>query len=66
MVRRVVGDLAPLLIASDRTIEVQIDATRSTRGDEAALERVVTNLVQNAIDHGGHHVTIGCSDPLSK
>lgn len=58
LVRRVVGDLAPLLIASDRTIEVQVDDRQLCRGDGAALERVVTNLVQNAIEHGGRHVIV--------
>ncbi|UST79627.1 sensor histidine kinase [Pseudomonas siliginis] len=58
LVRHVVGDLAPLVIASDRTIEVQIDHSLPCRGDAAALERVVTNLVQNAIEHGGRHVTV--------
>lgn len=58
LVRRVVGDIAPLLIASGRTIEVQIDATQPCRGDGPALERVVTNLVQNAIEHGGRHVIV--------
>lgn len=58
LVRRVVGDLAPLLIASDRTIEVIIDHRLPCHGDAAALERVVTNLIQNAIEHGGHHVKV--------
>lgn len=58
LVRRVAGDLAPLLIASERTIEVVIEETRPVRGDPGAMERVVTNLVQNAIEHGGRHVTI--------
>jgi two-component system, OmpR family, sensor histidine kinase TctE len=58
LVRRVAADLAPLLIASDRTIEVMVDTARPIRGDMGAIERVVTNLVQNAIEHGGRHVTI--------
>jgi two-component system, OmpR family, sensor histidine kinase TctE len=58
LVRRVVGDIAPLLIASGRTIEVQIDGTQPCRGDSAALERVVTNLVQNGVEHGGRHVVV--------
>ncbi len=58
LVRRVAGDLAPLLIAADRTIEVVVDAAQPVHGDAGAIERVVTNLVQNAIDHGGRHVTI--------
>lgn len=58
LVRRVVADLAPLLIASGRTIEFQADGGQRCRGDSAALERVVTNLVQNAIEHGGEHVSV--------
>jgi len=58
LVRQVAGDLAPLLIASDRTIEVVIDEARPISGDAGAIERVVTNLVQNAIEHGGRHVSI--------
>jgi two-component system sensor histidine kinase TctE len=58
LLRRVAGDLAPLLIASDRTIEVVVNETQPIRGDAGAIERVVTNLVQNAIEHGGRLVTI--------
>jgi signal transduction histidine kinase len=58
LVRRVAGDLAPLLIASDRTIEVVADEAGPVRGDAGAIERVVTNLVQNAIEHGGRRVTV--------
>lgn len=58
LARRVAGNLAPLLIASDRTIEVIIETPCSIKGDSGAIERVLTNLVQNAIDHGGNHVII--------
>lgn len=58
LVRRVAADLAPLLIASNHMIEVVVTEAQSIRGDAGAIGRVVTNLVQNAIDHGGHHVTI--------
>ncbi|WP_425965292.1 sensor histidine kinase [Rhizobium nepotum] len=58
LVRRVAADLAPLLIASARTIEVQIEGQSSLCGDAGAIERVMTNLVQNAIEHGGRHVTL--------
>jgi signal transduction histidine kinase len=58
LARRVAADLAPLLIASARTIEVRIEGTLSLRGDAGAIERVMTNLVQNAIEHGGRHVIL--------
>lgn len=58
LVRQVVADLAPLLIASDRTIEVVVDHAQSCRGDAAAIERVLMNLIQNAIEHGGRHVIV--------
>ncbi|NNG25468.1 HAMP domain-containing histidine kinase [Massilia sp. ML15P13] len=58
LLRRVAGDLAPLLIAGNRSIEVIVDEAQPVRGDASAIERVATNLVQNAIDHGGRHVTI--------
>jgi signal transduction histidine kinase len=63
LVRRVAGDLAPLVIAGDRSIEVVVDHPQPIRGDVGAIERVVTNLVQNAIDHGGRHVTVRVVGP---
>lgn len=62
--RQVAADLAPLLIASRRTIEVAIDHSQPIRGDAGAIERVMTNLVQNAIEHGGRHVTIRVIGPV--
>ncbi|RWY79097.1 HAMP domain-containing histidine kinase [Rhizobium leguminosarum] len=58
LARRVAADIAPLLIASERTIEVQIEGASSLRGDAGAIERVMTNLVQNTIEHGGCHVVL--------
>ncbi len=58
LVQRVAADLAPLLIASERTIEVVIEEPLPVPGDPGAIERVVINLVQNAIEHGGRHVII--------
>lgn len=58
LVRRVAADLAPLLLASQRSIEVALEQPQPVRGDAGAIERVLTNLVQNAIEHGGRHVTI--------
>ena len=56
--RRVAADLAPLLIAADRTIEVKIENPFTLSGDAGAIERAMTNLVQNAIEHGGRHVIL--------
>jgi two-component system, OmpR family, sensor histidine kinase TctE len=64
LVRRVAADLAPLLIASDRSIEVVVEGVRLIRGDVGAVQRVITNLVQNAIEHGGRHVTIRVLGPV--
>lgn len=58
LVRRVVADMAPLLISSDRSIEVRVEDGRLCRGSAMALERVVTNLVQNAMEHGGRNITV--------
>ncbi|MEI4483320.1 MULTISPECIES: sensor histidine kinase [unclassified Phyllobacterium] len=58
LARGVAADLAPLLIASERTIEVQIEGVSSIRGDAGAIGRAMTNLVQNAIEHGGRHVIV--------
>jgi two-component system sensor histidine kinase TctE len=68
LVRRVAAELAPLLIASDHTIEVvvaqaaQAAQARQLRGDAGAIERVVANLVQNAIEHGGRRITVRVFD----
>lgn len=58
LVRGVAADMAPLMIASGKTIAVQVEAGGSVAGDAGALERVVTNLVQNAAEHGGQHVAV--------
>ncbi|MGN6825860.1 sensor histidine kinase [Paucibacter sp. M5-1] len=58
LLRRVAGDMAPLLIAADRSIEVIVHAAQPICGDAQAIERVATNLVQNAIEHGGRKVTV--------
>ena len=58
LVRRVAADLAPLVIAVEGTIEVVVEGAPWVDGDAGAIERVVTNLVQNAIEHGGRRVTL--------
>jgi two-component system, OmpR family, sensor histidine kinase TctE len=62
LLRRVAADLAPLLIASDKTIEVLAGDTQPVVGNVGAIERVVTNLVYNAVEHGGRHVTVRARD----
>lgn len=62
LVRRVVADMAPLLISSNRSIEVRVEDGRACRGNALALERVVTNLVQNAMEHGGRNITVRVAD----
>lgn len=58
LIRRTAGDLAPLLIAAGRTIEVIAPPSAPVRGDPGAIERVIINLVQNAAEHGGLHVIV--------
>jgi signal transduction histidine kinase len=52
--KKVAADLAPLAIAAD--YELSFEAALEhvcVRGDQGSLERALTNLVQNAIEHGG-------------
>ncbi|MBX9844660.1 MAG: HAMP domain-containing histidine kinase [Xanthobacteraceae bacterium] len=64
----VAADLAPLAIAAG--YELSFDAAAEhieTLGDRASLERALTNLVQNAIQHGGRHgaISIHVSRPAT-
>ncbi|UGY03326.1 sensor histidine kinase [Bradyrhizobium quebecense] len=57
--RNVAADLAPLAIAAGYDLSLDTATDRvETLGDRAALERALTNLVQNAIQHGGRRGTI--------
>ncbi|CAM3219555.1 HAMP domain-containing sensor histidine kinase [Paracoccus nototheniae] len=58
LARGVVADLAPLAIAGGRTMEVKVGSRETCLGDAAALERVLMNLLRNALDHGGRHVVL--------
>ncbi|MFC4254937.1 sensor histidine kinase [Altererythrobacter xixiisoli] len=58
LVRQTAADLAPLLIAAGKSIEVLADQDLPVRVDRGAIERVLTNLVQNAVEHGGNRVII--------
>ncbi|MGO4712350.1 sensor histidine kinase [Bradyrhizobium sp. 2TAF24] len=57
--QRVVLDLAPLAFNAgyEMAFEPQTDAVM-VKGDQMSIERALTNLVQNAIDHGGRRGTI--------
>ncbi|MET4071836.1 signal transduction histidine kinase [Bradyrhizobium sp. S3.2.6] len=60
MAQSAAADLAPLAIAAGYELELDAPATLiETIGDAAALERALTNLVQNAIQHGPRRGTIG-------
>jgi signal transduction histidine kinase len=55
----VAGDLAPLAIAAGDEIVFESEVDRmQVLGDAGALSRAVTNLVQNAIAHGGENTKI--------
>ncbi|QOZ25851.1 HAMP domain-containing sensor histidine kinase [Bradyrhizobium sp. CCBAU 51753] len=57
--RGVAADLAPLAIAAGYELSLETATEHvETTGDRAALERALTNLVQNAIQHGGRRGTI--------
>ncbi|WAS98817.1 sensor histidine kinase [Nannocystis punicea] len=60
LARRVAADLAPLVIAAgyDISLEDESAGAMLVDGDLAALERALTNLVQNAIQHGSRRGTI--------
>jgi signal transduction histidine kinase len=64
--KRVAADLAPLAIAAGYDIAFETEVERvEVNGDPASLERALTNLVQNAIQHGGRNgsITIAVGRP---
>lgn len=50
---RMAGDIAPLAIMNRCTLSVDAPRPLWVRGDAPSLERALTNLIQNAIEHGG-------------
>ncbi|MGV6876049.1 sensor histidine kinase [Pseudochelatococcus sp. B33] len=62
LARSVTADLAPVLIASGKTIEVAVEQPGSIRGNAGSIERALTNLIQNAIEHGGDKVIVRIDD----
>lgn len=59
MAKQVVFDLGPLALAAgyDMSFEPEVE-TVPAEGDQTSIERALTNLVQNAIDHGGRQGVI--------
>lgn len=58
--QQVAADFAPLALSSGYALEFDSALEQFiVAGDRASMERAVTNLVQNAMAHGGHHGTIG-------
>ncbi|WP_233101838.1 sensor histidine kinase [Variovorax sp. IB41] len=50
---RVAADIAPLAIQNRCTLSVDAPQPLMVHGDAPSLERALTNLIQNAIEHGG-------------
>lgn len=60
LAQRVIVDLAPLAFAAGYEMDFKADdGPILVTGDQTSLERALTNLIQNAIDHGGRRGTIG-------
>ena len=49
---------APLLIQSERTVAVSVEQHYPVLGEAGAIERVISNLVLNAAEHGGRNVIV--------
>ncbi|MBD9649829.1 hypothetical protein IB267_15820 [Ensifer sp. ENS09] len=59
--RNVAADLAPLAIDEGYDLSFEQNTELSMiQGDAVSLERAVTNLVQNAIEHAGNQGVIAC------
>ncbi|MCO5731251.1 HAMP domain-containing sensor histidine kinase [Rhizobium sp. SSA_523] len=58
LARGVAADIAPVLIAANKTIEVIIETPGLIMGNSGSIERALTNLIQNAAEHGGQAVIV--------
>jgi two-component system, OmpR family, sensor histidine kinase TctE len=62
LARRVAADLAPLLIATGKSVEVVVDRCDPVRINTGAIERSLSNLIQNAAEHGGKNIVVRAYD----
>lgn len=58
LARSVAADLAPVLIASGKAVEVIVEQPGMIVGNTGSIERALTNLIQNAVEHGGDQVIV--------
>ncbi|MBY5420985.1 sensor histidine kinase, partial [Rhizobium leguminosarum] len=61
--RLVAADLAPVLIASGKAVEVIVEKPRMIMGNSGSIERALINLIQNAVEHGGDEVIVRVNGP---
>ena len=62
MARTVVADLAPLALSAGYDISFETQSARyEVQGNPFTLPRAISNIVRNAIDHGGNSGTIHVS-----
>ncbi|XKM40649.1 sensor histidine kinase [Rhizobium ruizarguesonis] len=61
--RLVAADLAPVLIASGKAIEVIVEKPGMIMGNSGSIERALINLIQNAVEHGGDEVIVWVNAP---
>lgn len=58
LARSVAADMAPVLIASGKAVEVIVERPGRIVGNNGSIERALTNLIQNAVEHGGDQVIV--------
>ena len=59
VVRETLADLAPVVLTAGHDVELVCETQRlDVYGDVASLRRVIVNLVQNAVKHGGDAITL--------
>lgn len=63
LARSVAADLAPVLVSSGKAIEVIVEQPGMIMGNTGSIERALTNLIQNAVEHGGDEVIVRVNGP---